>query len=622
MVETLDDIINVPPDSPDRKCPGELRDRLVLIEHKLDVLSHRLFGPRPAPPGALNEMHWGPRAPPLGIIESMSRPNVVEVSGEDESEEFSNSARFANSCSREFLSDMGDDEENGLWKKSCRTGTNPADASTPTNFTKRSAWEEKAFEHTNPVQKRRSVSWVSKKSTVFSTRTQVLTWCLTCCAIPRLFNCRDWCKMRTGIRSSRDIPESAPFEALSSVVILCNAVFIGYCASWNLHANAYGTELPGFLDQIHLAFCILFTLEVIVKLICERTYFFTGDDNRWNMLDVLLAGVAIMDVIAQEGSNFAGSVSRVLRMCRFLRLVRLTRVMKRLKAMRIVVYAILGSLMSIFWSLVIICFIMYIFAVVAMYGTAEYFAETGLQEDDKVGKDLIKMYGGTYKSMSALFMAISGGDDWMNFMLPLAEIHPAFGPMFLAYIFFMYFGVLNVVVGTFVAHSVDVAAKDKEEIVKNEMNQLADYARMVRDFFVEADSDSSGTLTWEEFEVHMQDKRVKAYFQALQLDISQAHHLFELLDSDGSNEVTIDEFLKGCLRLKGQARNIDLNLLMLRNEKLSDLIHSFMRQSTTDFQNLKKSLGIRDRHGSKDRKGLQMDKARGGVQSAHSLTLR
>merc|ERR1719221_1746640 len=116
------------------------------------------------------------------------------------------------------------------------------------------------------------------------------------------------------------------------------------------------------------------------------------------------------------------------------------------------------------------------------------------------------------------------------------------------------------------------------------------YLKKVRQFFIEADTDKSGTLSWEEFESHMQNTKIKAYFQTLDLDVSQAHLVFELLDVDNSNEVTVDEFLEGCMRLKGHARSVDLNLMMLHQKKMADRIEKFFKQSNKSLSSISQSL--------------------------------
>merc|ERR1712194_610841 len=92
---------------------------------------------------------------------------------------------------------------------------------------------------------------------------------------------------------------------------------------------------------------------------------------------------------------------------------------------------------------------------------------------------------------------------------------------------------------------------------------------MGKDFFNSPDADNSGHLSWKEFKGHLADDRVKAYFQTLDLDIRKAHTLFKLLDRNDNGEVGIEEFLDGCLRLKGQAKSLDINLVIYQLELLT-----------------------------------------------------
>merc|ERR1712125_135874 len=85
---------------------------------------------------------------------------------------------------------------------------------------------------------------------------------------------------------------------------------------------------------------------------------------------------------------------------------------------------------------------------------------------------------------------------------------------------------------------------------------------------MEADKDGDGTLSWEEFEEYLCDSRVAAYLGSLGLDSSIAKTLFVLLDVDDTNSVGIDEFVNGCSRLKGQARSLDVNMLLYNSDKM------------------------------------------------------
>jgi len=105
-------------------------------------------------------------------------------------------------------------------------------------------------------------------------------------------------------------------------------------------------------------------------------------------------------------------------------------------------------------------------------------------------------------------------------------------------------------------------------MVDHEIASLKTYATDIKTFFKQADTDNSGQLSWKEFKEHLENDRVKAYFQTLDLDIRKAHTLFKLLDRNDNGEVGIEEFLDGCLRLKGHARSLDLNLVVYQLETL------------------------------------------------------
>merc|ERR1719221_1226705 len=99
--------------------------------------------------------------------------------------------------------------------------------------------------------------------------------------------------------------------------------------------------------------------------------------------------------------------------------------------------------------------------------------------------------------------------------------------IFTFYIFFMVFGVLNVVIGMFVETASQVSKRDQEAIIRNQLDRVHEYSVNIRKFFHDADSNKSGNLSWDEFERHLQDERIKAYFSSLELDVSQAYTLFQ-----------------------------------------------------------------------------------------------
>jgi len=363
-----------------------------------------------------------------------------------------------------------------------------------------------------------------------------------------------------------DFVHSTSTQLFVSGIIVLHALLTGYSADVALSVQVWNRPPQSWVETAEILFSVFFLLELMARLATEKLAFFIGRHKTWNAFDSLIVALSVFDLATgnPDGKQLnSANVARILRLSRFSRLLRISRVMTQLRSLRLILYALLYSMSSLVWCFVFIVFIMYVFAVFVVYGVAEYYgAGMAATNDPETAAEMKDWWGGIYRAMITFFMAITGGADWSDPLRALKKIHPVYECLFIFYIFFMYFGVLNVVVGAFVATASQIAADDRDAIVRAETERLSRYTERIKGFFKEADLDHSGTLSWEEFRSHLADPKVKAYFQSLELDVSQAHILFELLDVDGSDQVTIDEFLDGCMRLKGQARSIDLNMLL------------------------------------------------------------
>jgi len=82
-----------------------------------------------------------------------------------------------------------------------------------------------------------------------------------------------------------------------------------------------------------------------------------------------------------------------------------------------------------------------------------------------------------------------------------------------------------------------------------------------------ADEDGDGHLTPEEFLAAMSLPSVQRFLNSLDVSIRDCGPLFDILD-DGDGMITIAEFCKGLMQLKGQARAIDIVVLQHENGKL------------------------------------------------------
>lgn len=81
-------------------------------------------------------------------------------------------------------------------------------------------------------------------------------------------------------------------------------------------------------------------------------------------------------------------------------------------------------------------------------------------------------------------------------------------------------------------------------------------------------------MSLAELEKHLDNPWVKAYFSGLDIDPSEATVIFTLMDTDGSNSVSIDEFVDGTMKLKGHAKSIDILSMMFDNVQFNRKFNS------------------------------------------------
>eukprot|EP00927_Polykrikos_kofoidii_P007571 TRINITY_DN13116_c0_g1_i4.p2 TRINITY_DN13116_c0_g1~~TRINITY_DN13116_c0_g1_i4.p2 ORF type:complete len:162 (+),score=22.84 TRINITY_DN13116_c0_g1_i4:364-849(+) len=113
---------------------------------------------------------------------------------------------------------------------------------------------------------------------------------------------------------------------------------------------------------------------------------------------------------------------------------------------------------------------------------------------------------------------------------------------------------MNSVTGVFVecAQTQIKLDRDKEFVLKTK--QLFGITR----------EDGDIEISWDEFEELLDSPEISTFFKQCDFDRRAAHGLFRLLDADQSGTLSVDEFVMGCMRLRGEARSVDLVLLSIQ----------------------------------------------------------
>merc|ERR1712135_39839 len=92
--------------------------------------------------------------------------------------------------------------------------------------------------------------------------------------------------------------------------------------------------------------------------------------------------------------------------------------------------------------------------------------------------------------------------------------------------------------------------------------------RNLKELFNRMDERNTGCVSLFDFERAMNQQDVRLRFAQVGLDIQDATSFFKILDQDDSEELSIEEFVMGCVRFKGRANRMDLEVMIMDTKKL------------------------------------------------------
>jgi len=377
------------------------------------------------------------------------------------------------------------------------------------------------------------------------------------------------------------------FENWISFAIVLNCIFLGFTTSY---AAAHAQEPTTWtISVIELIFHSVFCMELVLRLYAYRIRFFTGEDWKWNLFDMVLVLTAIADVLAfvsERYDTYNLTFIRLLRLLKSVKVLRMVRAFRFFHELRLMLQSIVGSFASLFWALVMLLAFMYLGALIFVQAATQVFAEPEGVDPAIVDK-AERYWGNIYRGVTTIWMAISGGNDWAELAEPVREAGEHYFVIFELFMAFLTLAVLNILTGIFVEHAVEAAENDRDNIVFQHTKQYDSFARDVQEIFDEIDTEGTGTISWSQFRQCMDDTAMRAYFSNVGIDTSDAAFFFKLL-SQGTldGQVDQDSFLKGCQRLKGSARMMDTQAICCQVQSVFKALESLAIYCECQFESL------------------------------------
>jgi Ca2+-binding EF-hand superfamily protein len=320
----------------------------------------------------------------------------------------------------------------------------------------------------------------------------------------------------------------------------------------------------------------------------------------WNRLDTFIVVTSWIDFILKRVSNedeglnalAALRLARMERLLKVLRLLRLVRLLKFLKELLFLVRGLIASVYILTWFMLIIFIVCWATATLltTFVGQNNVYYNSAYRDIEFAHE---KYFGTQFFSMLTLFQVLTSDRGWFDdVMRSLSKYQPSMAFILALFSSFATFGLTNLMVGMVVDAILENSKKHAEIARRCEAQLERAIFTQLYDFFRIADTNHSGTVTLEEVTAALNEPEIYNKMQMIGFSVEWAPDVFAAVDFEDEGEVTILEFIKGCLRIRGVAKSKDLVVAQLAVLKFSEHVAEFEEQVDLYTEKVQKMYGI------------------------------
>ena len=383
------------------------------------------------------------------------------------------------------------------------------------------------------------------------------------------------------------------FSFCIMTLIFINLVLLGI--EVDVSASLGQNDIPRWFETVNFVIVAIFLLELLLKMYTRGCHaFFAGDDGGWNIFDLCIVVVSLLEsVISSQMELSHLRVMRFARLVKTLRGVRVMRLLHYISALRTLARSILNTMRSLFWTLVLLLLAFYSFALIFTQAVVDHCrSEAVIQTGDPNAIPLCsgrldRYWSSIPQSMLTLFMSITGGLSWIDALEALTSFSFFALTFFVIYIVITVFAVLNVVTGVFCNTAIESAAADKEIAAITQLKKQQDLSQSLREIFDEIDVDNSNTVTLDEFRDALTSTKLSNFLESLGISTADAWTLFALMDVDQSGDIELDEFVSTCMDVNGPAKSYQIAQMSRENK----MTRRAIKQMSTMMSEMKTQLG-------------------------------
>jgi hypothetical protein len=320
----------------------------------------------------------------------------------------------------------------------------------------------------------------------------------------------------------------------------------------------YGDSDKAVYQYIEYMYVTIYTIELALRVIVGGWNAFKSS---WTCFDAFLLlssyfNLAVQFMVEQETT--AVTALMLLRNGRLLRLVRTVRLIAQFQVFYMLVRGLLGSAKPVFFAVILIFGFLYVLSIFCV----ELITIPAYRNPEAQTDELLANVDTYYYDLPSSICTLAAF---------IFKIHYAYAPVILdkpymtllmaPIMVVLVLALMNLVTGVIVNRAIEMSNMDKELQLQHSMDMRRAMIPKLRALFEIMDVDGSHELSLEEVQKAPEDVR-KSLMEIVKSD--DYKHLFDMIDQDESGSIDIDEFVEGLLRLvEGNKVNIAKEFLLV-----------------------------------------------------------
>eukprot|EP00927_Polykrikos_kofoidii_P007780 TRINITY_DN1319_c0_g1_i10.p1 TRINITY_DN1319_c0_g1~~TRINITY_DN1319_c0_g1_i10.p1 ORF type:complete len:616 (-),score=87.09 TRINITY_DN1319_c0_g1_i10:88-1722(-) len=292
-----------------------------------------------------------------------------------------------------------------------------------------------------------------------------------------------------------------------------------------------------------------YVVDIVMKVFALRWSFVVDMSNVFDALIMLLDLIGLLLTQITSDTNIPSLV--FLRALRLLRLYHLVKSMLVCRELVLMMTGLKSALRAIVFGASLIFLALTIWSILAVQFLQPLVRDLVDQGEFDGCNDCETAFDSVFKSNITLWKTIVAGDSWGVVAVPLIIHFPMAGLILIPAFISVELGLVNVIVAVIVDRQSAARENDEQLTFMVHQEGLKTSFEKLRTLFKSLDDDGGRTLTLDELQRSYETNReFRSLLNVLDIEKSDIPTVYEIMDVDGSGDVTYGEFVERLHQLK------------------------------------------------------------------------